>query len=544
MSDSTKQTYMRGAAILAATAIISKIISALYRIPLMSMLDDSTAGYYQIAYNIYNLLIAISTAGIPIALSRLVSSASAAGNKRLVNRYFSVSLPAFALIGLVLMVFVFLKAEWLAALLNRPEAETAIRVLAPAVLFGCIIAVYRGYTQGHNNMLPTAVSQLLEVTCKAVFGLLIAGYLITNSIASTAVAAGAIAGVPIGLLIGIPVMVYFKRKNDRRNPIPAHMDTQDTMGRRAALAQVFKVGIPITLGSAFISLITNIDTSIVNDRLVSGAGFSTEAAAALYGLYSKGLTLLNLPSALVVPIAVSIVPIISAAITKKQYREARDVTESSLKLVNILALPVGIGISVISYPIYAVFFPGDTPGATAIGGSILMLFGFSSYFICMQLITTAFLQAYGHERVPIISFAIGGFLQIVIDYILVGNPDINIMGSPVGTLSCYMTIALVNLLFLLFKVKSKPNLAKIFIKPVLCTAVMGVAAKAVYELLYKVGLSTLGDGRGAMAVYMAAAIIIAAIVYVILIVATKTITLDDMRHIPKGDKIAKFLKIK
>ena len=543
MSDSTKQTYMRGAAILAATAIISKIISALYKIPLMSMLDDSTAGYYQVAYNVYMLLVAISTAGIPVALSRLVSSASAAGNKRLVKRYFSVSLPAFAIIGLVLMLLVFLYPAWFANLLHRPEAASAIRILAPAILFGCIIAVYRGYTQGHNNMLPTAVSQLLEVTCKAVFGLLLAGYLISNGFDNMSVAAGAIAGVSIGLFIGVPVMVHFKRKIDRRLYSAADMRTSDDVGRREALLQVFKVGIPITLGSAFISLITNIDTSIVNERLVSGAGLQPDAAAALYGIYSKGLTLLNLPSALVVPVAVSIVPVISAAITKRQYHEARDVTESSLKLINILALPIGIGISVMSYPIYAVFFP-STESAMATGGTILMLFGVASYFVCMQLITTALLQAYGHERVPVFAFAVGGFIQIVIDYILVGNADINIIGSPVGTLSCYLTITLVNLLFIIIKVKNKPNFARIFVKPLLCTAIMGVAAKAVYELLYKIGYNSLGTGRLALTVYMAAAIIAAAIVYLVLIVATKTITHDDTRHIPKGDKIAKFLKIK
>ncbi len=543
MSDSTKQTYMRGAAILAATAVISKIISALYKIPLFSMLDDSAAGYYQVAYNIYMLLVAVSTAGIPVALSRLVSSASASGNRRLVKRYFSVSLPSFAFIGLVLMVFVFLKADWLASLLNRPEAAAAIRILAPAILFGCVIAVYRGYTQGHNNMVPTAVSQLLEVICKAVFGLLIAWYLISNSFDNTAIAAGAIAGVSIGLFIGVPVMVFFKRKIDGHLYSAAETDSRNDVGRRAALHQVFKVGIPITLGAAFISLLTNIDTSIVNDRLVSGAGLPTGEAAALYGIYAKGLTLLNLPSALVVPVSVSIVPVIAAAITKKQHHEAREVTESSLKLVNIMALPVGVGISVISYPIYAVFFP-STDSAMAIGGTILMIFGIASYFVCMQLITTAMLQAYGYERAPVVSFAIGGLLQIVIDYILVGNPNINIIGSPIGTLLCYSSITLVNLIFITVKVKNKPNFAKIFVKPLLCTAVMGVAARTVYELLHKLGSNSLGSGRLALLLYMAGAIVAAVIVYFILIIATKTITSDDMRYVPKGNKLAKFLKIK
>ena len=544
MSDTTKQTYMRGAAILAATAVVSKIISALYKIPLFSMLDDNTAGYYQVAYTIYMLLIAVTTAGIPVALSRLVSSANAEGNTRLVRRYFAVSLPAFALLGLVFMLLVFRFADPLAAnIFSTPDAASGIRILAPAIFFGCVVAVYRGYTQGHNKMLPTAVSQLIEVVCKAAFGLLFAWYLITNGFPNPTVSAGAIAGVSIGLGIGIPVLIYFKRKLERSVRLEAVTCSGDLKGRRAVLAQVLKVSIPITLGSAFISLMTTIDTIIVKWRLVDGAGFTQDSSDALYGIYAKGLTLLNLSSALIVPISVSIIPVIAAAITKRHYADAREVTESSLKLTNILALPVGVGISVLSFPIYAVLYSGS-PDAVTIGSKILSMFGIASYFVCMQLITTAILQANGHEKAPVFSYTVGGLAQIVVDYILVSNPDINILGSPVGTLSCYISITLVNMIFIMIKVKSKPNFAKIFIKPILCTAVMGVAARVVYELLYKVGFGSMGDGRLALTVYMAGAIIIAVIVYGVLIIATKTITREDMRYVPKGEKVAKFLKIK
>ena len=138
MSDSTKQTYMRGAAILAATAIISKIISALYKVPLFSMLDDSTAGYYQVAYNIYMLLIAVSTTGIPVALSRLVSSASAEGNKRLVKRYFAIALPAFAILGLVLMLLVIQFADPLAGGLLSTRTQHRESAFWPRPYFSAV----------------------------------------------------------------------------------------------------------------------------------------------------------------------------------------------------------------------------------------------------------------------------------------------------------------------------------------------------------------------------------------------------------------------
>jgi stage V sporulation protein B len=284
---------------------------------------------------------------------------------------------------------------------------------------------------------------------------------------------------------------------------------------------------------------TNIDTAIVNDRLVSGAGFPKVEAEALYGIYAKGLTMLNLSSALIAPITVSIIPAIAAAIANNRRREAKAITESSIKITNIIALPAGVGITVLAYPIYTVLMKQSD-----VGPQLLSIFGIASYFVCMQLMTTAILQANGLEKIPVLSYPIGGLIQIAIDYYLVGIRDINIVGSPVGTLACYLSITIMNFCFIFWKVKDRPSFAKAFIKPALCTAVMGVAARAIYELLFKLGASTLGDGRLALAVYMAAAILVAVAVYGILIIATKTVTLEDMKFVPRGEKLAKILKIK
>lgn len=538
MSETKKQSYLKGAAILAVTAIIAKIISGLYKIPLFSMLDDNSAGYYQVAYNVYMLLAAVTATGIPVALSRLVSAASATGNTKLVKRYFSISLPAFTVVGLVLMGLVILFSDNIALAMNNANAAAGIRILAPALFFGCVIAVYRGYMQGFGNMLPTAVSQIVEVICKAVFGLLIAWYLITSGFDNQTVSAGAIAGVSIGLGLGIPVLIYFKKKNDRSLGRMTG-GSERGYGRMAVLGRIFKVAIPITLGSVFIGLMTNIDTAVVNSRLVNGAGFPRAEAEALYGVYAKGLSLLNVSSALIVPVTVSIIPAIAAAIANNRHREAKEITESSIKITNIIAMPAGIGISVLAYPIYTVLM-----GRSDVGPQLLSVFGIASYFVCMQLMTTAVLQANGLEKIPVLTLPLGGLIQVAVDYYLVGIPDINIMGSPFGTLCCYASISLMNFLFILWKIKNRPNFAKVFVKPALCTAIMGVSVWAVYGLLHKLGAASLGSGRLALLVYMLASIVIAVAVYGVLIIATKTISTDDMKFVPKGEKIAKFLKIK
>jgi stage V sporulation protein B len=538
LSEPKKQNYLRGAAILAVMAVIVKIISAIYKIPLFNLLSDEGAGIFQVTYGIYTLMITITTVGIPVALSRLVSAAAATGRTKLVKRYFSVALPAFAVVGIVVMAGMILFADNLAALMNTSNAAPGIRVLAPAVFFGCVVSIYRGYTQGHSNMIPTAVSQFLEAICKAVFGLAVAWVLIQQGFDTPIVSAGAIVGVTIGLGISIPVLIYFKRKTDRTSLRAVSADRGDIPGGKSLLGQIFKVSIPITLGSAFISIMTNIDTSVVKGQLLH-IGLNTADANAMYGIYGKGMTLLVLPSSFIVPIAVSIIPAIAAAIASGRHREAKDVMESSMKLTNLLAMPAAAGISILATPIFTVLY-----GSNDIGPKLLTIMGIASYFVCMQHMTTAVLQANGYEKVPILTYPIAGIIQIVIDYVLVGNPDIGIIGSPFGTLSCYVVIMVLNMLFIVWKIRDRPNLAKVFLKPALCTGVMGVAAWAIYELLYKVGSNALGTDRLAVTVYLAGAILVALIVYGILIIATRTVTRDDMRLIPKGEKIANFLKIK
>ncbi|SHH76724.1 stage V sporulation protein B [Sporobacter termitidis DSM 10068] len=541
MSETKKQNYLKGAAILAATGILTKIITAVYKIPVLNLLGDTGAGHFQIALNLYTLLLTISTAGIPVALSRLVSAASSTGRDRLVKRYFSVALPFFALLGLVLTLIMLIFADPLASFMGDVQGGLGIQVLAPAVFFSCVISIYRGYFQGHNNMIPTAVSQLMEALSKFIIGLLIVWLLIQAGYDSSVATAGSYVGSTIGLGLCIPVLIFLKFRFDKRSAhhrLPVH--DRETAGRGAVLLQIFKVSIPITLGSSILNIMTFADTKIVMSRLQDGAHFTYEQALALYGVYTKGLSVFNFPSSLIVPVAVSIVPVIAAAIATGRHREAKGIMESSLKLTNLIAMPAGVGMAILSVPIFKVLYWNSNP----IGPALLATFGIASYFMCAQLVTIGILQATGHEKIPLVTCTVGGLFQIALDAYLTGQPDINIMGSPFGTLICYGAITILNLMFINFKVSERPELSKVFVKPALCTAVMGVAAWAVYELLFKAGAETLGDGRLALAVYLFGAIAAAVLVYGILVIATKTVTRDDMRLIPRGERIANFLKIK
>ena len=540
MQESKEQKYLKGAAILAAASVFVKLIGAVYKIPIYNILDDGGRGSFQVTYNVYTLILTISTAGVPAAMSRLVSSANAGGSARLVKRYFSSALPAFLVLGLIAMIAMFVFADAFAGLMNDSLAAPGIRVLAPSVFFACIISVYRGYAQGHEQMIPTAASQVVEVICKAAFGIVIAMQLASANYEMHIVSAGAIAGVTVGLALCVPLLIWYKRRMDRKLK-NIDSDPEEVPGHMRVLGRLMKVSIPITISASFMAIMTFIDTSVVLGRLQTGPLMLTEAAARdQFGIYTLALPIYNLPLALVVPVSISIIPAIAAALAMGRGDQARGIMQSSVKLVNLLAMPAAAGLMVLATPILVALY-GDSRQLTA---TILTILGAASFFASLQYITTAILQANGHERVALMTFPVGAALKIVLAYFLAGNPNYGIIGSPIGTLACFVVISLLNFAFIIAMVKERPKYSAVFIKPLLCTAAMAVVAYLVYELLYWLGSGLIGTARYAVIVYLAGAIVAGIAVYVVFIIVTRTITIEDMKLVPKGEKLAKILRVR
>ena len=539
-------------------------MGAIYKIPIFNVLDDEGAGYFQVTYNIYTLVLTIATAGIPVALSRLVSTAAARGETGLVKRYFSVALPAFFLIGIITMSGMFLFADELASLMNSSPAATGIRVLAPAVFFVCLISVYRGYAQGFENMIPTAVSQVVEVICKTAFGIAAALWLVNAGFGPNIVSAGAIMGVTIGLGLCIPLLILYKKKIDSGISPPA--GHEELPGSFHTFGRIMKVSIPITLSASFMSIMTVMDTGIVLSRLqtwlidteevvkaaailaaeeglelsVALAEASEVAASSLFGIFAKPLTVYNLPPALIVPVAVSIIPAIAAALARKLKDEAGEIVRSSIKLNNLLAMPACAGIVLLSGPILITLFNDSRQMASV----LMSILGAASFFVCLQLITMAILQASGYERIAMFTFPVGAVIKIILSYILAGNPEIGIIASPVGTLVCFAVISVLNLIFIKVKVKVSPDIFGIFIKPLICAVSMAVMSYFLYRLIYLLGSDIIGTGQFAVAVYLAFTILFAVIFYAVLVIFTRTLTKDDLALVPKGDKLAAILRVK
>lgn len=536
MSEPKKQNYLHGAAILAVGVVIQKILGAIYKIPIGIIIGDEGYSHFLIAYNIYSLFLTLATAGLPVALSRMISEANTKGRPMQARRIFNIAWLAFLVLGAICSIILYLFPTEFAVMLHDVEAAQSIRVLAPTVFFVCLTSAYMGYCQGHQNMIPTTIAQVLEVTVKTVVGLALAWYLVSLGKSTPVASAGAISGVTAGGIAAFIYMLIYKKRNYRDVPT-ANPDIPEPRGK--VFASLVKIAIPISLGASCLALINLMDSSLSMGRLQSAAGFSYEDAKILYGVYGKTQIIYNLPAAIITPLTISIVPAIAASMSRGERAGASRIAENSLRIAAVIAMPMGVGLSVLAYPIMNVI----NPGSNAAGPELLTILGIASFFVCMALVMNAILQASGNEMYPVYAMIAGGLVKITVNWFLVANPGINIVGAPIGTLSCYIVMCVMDYIFICTRLDKRPNLVKILAKPLLACVAMGVVAHTVYSLL----AGYLGVTAGTwshMALAMVAAILLAVVVYFVAVIATRAVTADDMKLIPKGDKIAKLLKIR
>lgn len=541
MSEPQKQNFLHGATILTAGVVIMKVLGAIYKIPLRNILGDIGYGYFNAAYVIYNVLLTIATAGLPVALSRMISEANTLNRPRQAKRIFSVATAALFVLGLVFSALMFIFPTEMAILfVSKAEVSRCVYALSPAVLLVCVTSAFRGYIQGHGNMKPTTIGQVLEVLVKVIVGLILAVYLTRAGKSLPIASAGAIFGVTIGALAALIYMFvcYLRRYRSREQGLAAS-DTDQPDSYGSTLWQFIKIGVAITLGASVMSVFSLIDTKLIQMQLPQVEGIGEALADTLYGSYSAMQTLYNLPAAFITPMTIAVVPAISAAVAKRAHNEASDIAQSGLRISSVIALPMGIGLAVLSAPIVNVLYDGTHE----LGPTILSYLGIASVFVCIALVTNAILQANGNEKLPIISMLVGGVVKIAANLLLVGRPEINILGACIGTICCYFVICVLNCIFISRSLTNKLRYSKVFVRPLISSVAMGASAWAVYGLASRI-LGGAEISRLMRLLAMCAAIGVAVIVYLLLVVLTRAVTYEDMKLIPKGDKLAKLLHIR
>ena len=536
MSEPKKQSFLHGAALLAMATAIVKVIGALYKIPLNAIIGTKGFAYFNTAYDIYSVLLMISTAGLPVAMSRMISEASSLNNTRQMRRIYRTSQAIFLTLGLAGSLLMTVFCRQLADFQKQPDAWAAIACLGPSALLVCINSAFRGFFQGQSNMMPTSVSQVLEAICKLVVGLGAAALLLKTTGQVSLSAGGAILGVTTGCMVATVYLFSLFRK--AYDSLSAGDETQGVLGYGTTAKQLMAIAIPITIGSAGLQIITMMEVKVYMTQLLN-LGFTQDAADSMKGVYNMAQTIFNMPCAFITPITISALPAITSYLTLGRHDQVRTTEESASRITALITMPCAFGLCAVAKPVMALL-GGYTGEELELATRLMQVLSFCIIFNSTVMLTNAIMQAHGKASLPVINMFIGGALKLVIIYILTGNRDINISGVPVGTVCCYICITTLNLFAMNRCIKEPPHMLRNMLKPLTCAVIMCGAVVGVYALLSNVFSlsSTLGK-----LILCGGPVMVGVVVYVAGVVLFKAITREDCLLLPKGEKIAKLLHL-
>lgn len=531
----TKKLFFSGVIVLTVANILVKVIGAFLKVPLQSILTDTGMGYYSAAYDIYVWFYMISTAGLPVAVSIMISDSRAKGNFKDAKKIFRVVFTIFAIVGFVGMVLMIALSGTFANMYKLSDAKYSIMAISPALLFICLSSAYRGYFQGHQEMSPTAFSEVIEAVGKLSLGIAFALWATRRGMPFHIVSAYTLIGLSIGSACGM-LFLFIRKRFFKESAYNATLGVKANDNFVTPSGKIVKtllsIGIPITISSSVMSFTNVIDGMILSSRLQS-LGYLEKEVSTMFGNYKTlAVTFFNLPPSLIYPITASIVPLLSAAVAGKKEKLVQDTMNSSLRICSIIAFPCAFGMSALSYPLLSLLFP---QGSAAKAAPLLSVLAPSIFFLSMLSVTNSFLQSHKHQVYPIISMIAGACVKLITSYVLIGMKGVEMYGAPIGTFLCYMTTMLLNFFFVAKNIGYIPNIRRVFLKPFISGVLCALAAYGSYTLFDKViPLSA--------KIITVMAVAVAAVVYLVCIFAFKAITKDDVLLLPKGEKIARMLE--
>ena len=521
-----KQNFIQGAFILMLASLLVKVIGAFFQIPLLNMIggkDSPAFGMFSAAYRVYTAMLMISTVGVPAALAKMVAEATARGREHEVRRTVRVAGSIFIPLGAVCSVVLFLGAGTFASWIKSVA----------------VLAVFRGYYQGRSNMVPTAVSQVIESLGKLFIGLGLAYYAVQHNFSDQAVAAMTVLGVTIGEVAAAVYMLIQGAITHRSSSAVHALD--DSARPAGQLAKtLLSLSIPITISSAVMSLTDLIDVALISTRLQSPAvGMTAREAMSTYGIYTgQAINFFNLPQTLITALAVSVLPTIASARAAGNHAKVSKTLGTTLRMTVIITLPAGAGFIMLAGPILRMLYSQGTE----LGGVLMGLLGFAVPAAALVAVTNSTLQAFGRIDLPLVSMFAGAVVKMLGDYFLIGNPALNIMGAPISTALCYWLIAVINLFHIRRLTGSLPPIGKTVCRPLAATIGMSAAIFIVQRVLN--GALNAAPGTMLDKLITLACIGVAVVVYAVLLLALGAVERDDVLLQPKGEKIADILHLK
>ncbi len=582
------QNVLNGAFVLVVATVLVKLIGAIYKIPLTALIGEVGRGYFSGAYEIYTPLYAISMAGLPVAVSKMVSQEKVLGHYRDVKVIMKTARKVFLMTGFIATVVLLLIAyPYTNFFIKAPENLVSILAIAPSIFFCCCMSSYRGYYEGLSNMVPTGISQVIEALGKLVLGLgfsnaimkyglncYTAGKPVFGDVVTTKqealsaiypfAAAGAIAGVTIGTMLGL--LFLFVRHKLKGDGITKQMLEESPVPMKGKVWRkiILSTALPVAAGSLILNITNLIDTVTIRNRLAyaltidfdvvkdmylsqltNSGTIDSDIATYLYGVYGSVLDFKNLIPTITMTLGISAIPAISAAWAIKDRKSIKTTIESVIRITMLVSLPAGFGMAVLAQPLLNLVYSGtNASNMVSIAAPILTMYGFAVFLFAVSSPITNMLQALGRMDVPLKSIVVGAVVKIILNYILVGNPKININGAPIGSIACYVVIVCMNMLMLMKISGVKLDFKSIFLKPLACSAISCVSAFACFKVF-----GTLLEGFGdpssrlnGVTIATLIAVVAAVFAYVVSLLIIKGISKDDVNMLPKGEKIAKALE--
>lgn len=556
MQKRKQQTFEYGAVILLFSTMISKIIGAIFKIPLNNVIGDLGFGYFSSAYDLFTPIYSLAMAGLPIAISRMVAENMAEKRYRDVHAVLKIAQKAFLVTGILGFVAMLIIIYPFVTITDKTGGSIySLLIIAPSLFFCCITSAYRGYYEGIRNMYPTAISDIIESSSKLIFGYTIAYLIMKNGGNVAFAAAGAILGVTLGTALSA-LFLFLRHKIGGDQITKAELLSSPEPKSQSVLFRVLvSIAVPVVLSSLATNVASLIDVSMVKWQLnrvmdqsadvvfnmykTSIADYNATAKQTLtnaalptflYGVRGKAFTIYNLIPTISSVLGVSALPVLASvwATDRNNKTEIKKNIESIIKFTAIIAMPAGVGMAVLSKQIMALLY--NSVASVEIGAPMLTVFGISAIFAGISAPMTSMLQAIGKQMIPVRNVAIGAVIKIVVNFLLVGMPQINILGAPIGTLCCFVYIFFANLLSLIKYSGVTPNIVSTIIKPLLSAVACGAIAYVVAFVLAEGTINTV------------AAIAAAGVVYLLALIVFKSFSADDILALPQGEKLLKLCR--
>ena len=536
-----KNDFIAQGSILAIASILVRVMGMIYRIPMTAIIGDKVNGFYSYAYIVYTILLLLSSYSLPLAVSKMVSAKAQLGQWRNVKRVFICAI-AFAIgIGTTFGLIVLIGAQFFTRLFFHSElAAIALRFMAPTILIMALLGVFRGFFQGLQNTLPTAVSQIVEGLINAIMSVVFAYFLFdfghgmdaasgTTDLGYAWGAAGGAIGTGAGALAGL-IFCFILFVAYRK--ILAVNISRDKTGTQQEYGDIFRlmlsIALPVILSTALYNLIELVDGSLFNNIMASKG--MEDVKDSMWGAYNaKALLLVHIPVSISSAMAVSLVPTLTAAYALGDEQTAKSKVHAILRFISILAFPSAVGLLVLANPIIKTLFSGDTSAASTylqVVCPAVITFSFST-------ITNSILQGIDRMNLPVCHSLIAMAVHVVVLLILCLGFNMGIYGVIISYVIYALAITILNFYSIGKILEYRPDVITLFVKPAAASGIMGIACFGCYQLLHQF----LGK-----AIPMLISVVVAVIVYFAVAVKCKLLTESVMRDLPKGRSLIRIAK--